>query len=125
MSSSVPGRRFLLDENVRVELGRWLRSAGYDVHEASRATGDAVVAAQALRDHHILVTNDEDFCAFSQDEIYAVIWLRIPQNDPQALLRSFQKLLAECAQFAGQLILLRVDAWRAVPLLRRIRFKIK
>ena len=125
MSSSTPSRspRFLLDENVRVELAGWLRARHFDVTSAPRATSDATLAAWSKRDRRILVTNDEDFCSYDTDDLYAVVWLRIPQNNPQALLSAFSTLLTECSRFTGRLILLRVTAWTAVPLSVRVRRK--
>ena len=123
MSSSTPSLRFLLDENVRIELVGWLRTHQFDLRLAPRATSDPTLAAWSKTDRRILVTNDEDFCAYPASEVYAVVWLRIPQRDARALIRSFRKLLAECARFAGQLVLLRVDAWTAVPLSTERRVK--
>ena len=121
MPSSTPSRRFLLDENVRVELAGWLRAHRFDITRAPRSTPDARLAAQSKKERRILVTNDEDFCSAGVDDVYAVVWLRIPQSDAAALLRSFGKLLAECSRFEGRLILLRVDAWTAAPLPIRVR----
>ena len=125
MSSSTPSRRFLLDENVRVELVGWLRAHRFDVKRAPRSTADPVLASWSKRERRILVTNDEDFCSSGEDEVYAVVWLRIPQNDPDALISAFQKLVAECTHFAGQLILLRVGRWTSAPLPIRVRVKTK
>ena len=123
MSSSTPSLRFLLDENVRIELARWLRAHPFDVRRAPRSTPDPRLAAWSKSERRIVVTNDEDFCTYGQGEIYAVVWLRIPQSDVEALISSFRKLVAECAHFADQLILLRVGAWRAVPLPIKVRVK--
>ena len=121
MPSSTPSRRFLLDENVRVELAGWLRARRFDVTRAPRSISDFLLAAWSKRERRILVTNDEDFCSVGVNEVYAVVWLRIPQSDAAALLRSFGKLLTECSHVEGRLILLRVDAWAAVPLPIRVR----
>ena len=125
MSSSTPSLRFLLDENVRIELARWLRARSFDVTRAPRSTPDPLLAARSKNERRIVVTNDEDFCTYSHGEVYAVVWLRIPQSDPEALMSSFRNLVTECAHFADQLILLRVGAWQAVPLPIKVRVKTK
>ena len=123
MSSSTRSLRFLLDENVRVELGRWLRDHHWDAKQAPPSTPDDVLASCSKAEARIVVTNDEDFCSYPHGAVYAVIWLRIPQSESDALLSSFRKLLAEATVFAGRLTLLRVGRWSSVPLGKRVRLR--
>lgn len=44
------------------------------------------------------------------------IVLKIPQNDPAALLDIFDKLLKELNDFSEKLIVLKVGAWTEFPL---------
>lgn len=69
----------------------------------------------------ILVTNDSDFSKATKDEVYSVIWLRIPQRSSDQLLASFKKLIAECKDYHSKLILLSIDVWKAFPLVRVVR----
>jgi len=64
----------------------------------------------------VIVTNDEDFSEYPKSTVFSVIWLRIPQNDPQSLLAMFNKLLKECDDFNGKLIVLEKNIWKDVPL---------
>lgn len=101
---------------MRVELGRFLKTKEHDVVCAPKGVTDKKIARQSLEQRRILVTNDEDFCWHAESEIFAVIWLRLPQHDAELLRNSFAKLLSECSQFKGKLILLKPNAWDEVPL---------
>ena|SRR3989338_638864 len=79
--------KFLLDENVKKELLRFLNSEGYDV-------------------------DFTDTFLYPKDKIFSVVWLRIPQDKPKALLESFSILLKDKSKpedFEGFLIELRED----------------
>jgi predicted nuclease of predicted toxin-antitoxin system len=116
MSSLIPNLRFLLDENVRRDLYRFLISQNFDVKLVSNATSDSKIAQISKLEERILVTNDEDFCDYSETKIFSVIWLRIPQNDSKALIVSFEKVLNECSEFKGRLLILKVNSWQNFPL---------
>lgn len=116
MSLSTPTPKFLLDENVRIELFRFLKTKKHDVACAPKGATDKEIARQSLEQRYILVTNDEDFCWYAESEIFGVVWLRLPQHDAELLCNSFAKLLSECKQFGGKLILLKPNIWDEVPL---------
>lgn len=116
MSLLIPSPRFLLDENVHSGLFRFLKLQGFDVKLASRSATDSQLISISKKEKRVLVTNDEDFCHYQKDEVFSVIWLRIPQNDPGALISSFKKLLSEFKDFWGRLVVLSVGGWRDYPL---------
>ena len=60
--------------------------------------------------------SDEDFSEYPKSRVFSVVWLRIPQNDPQSLLRMFNQLIKECNDFNGKLIVLEKNIWKDVPL---------
>lgn len=120
MSSSIPTLRFLLDENVRIELFRHLKVKAFDVKFIPKSTPDSRLANLSKREKLILVTNDEDFTDYSKDEVFCVVWLRIPQSDPQTLISSFVKLLSEFTSFEGKLIVLESNKWKDFPLTEEI-----
>jgi hypothetical protein len=97
-----------------------LRAHGVDVKLAPRSTPDARIAALSLKEARVVVTNDWDLCQYGSNEVCAVVWLRIPQDDPESLISSFRKLLAEAKAFTGQLFIVRVGAWRSLPLPLRV-----
>jgi len=122
MSSSIPRRKkltFLLDENVRVELDSFLESGKIEFRREPAGTPDAELVALSKKEKYILVTNDRGFSRLPKEKIFAVVWLRIPQKDLSVLLASFQKLLTECRNFGGKLIILSPNKWEdfALPVL--------
>ncbi len=116
MSSSIPKARFLLDENVRRELLPFLQKMGVSVSIASKGASDETLAQISLKEKRVIVTNDEDFSEYPKNTVYSVVWLRIPQNDPQSLLAMFNLLLKECDNFKGKLIVLEKNTWKDWPL---------
>lgn len=111
MSLSIPTLKFLLDENVRIELFRYLKAKSFTVKLLPKSTSDSKLANLSKVERFIIVTNDEDFTDYSKNEIFSIIWLRVPQSDPQTLISSFEKLIKECKNFAGKLITLIPDDW--------------
>lgn len=116
MSSSIPTQGFLLDENVRIELSRYLKTEGFYVKFMPKSTPDSKLADLSKRDKLIIVTNDEDFTDYPEGKVFCVIWLRILQSDPQTLISSFVKLLSEFTSFEGKLIVLEPNKWKDFPL---------
>lgn len=120
MAPLTPNPIFLLDENVDYRLFRFLKSQKIDVKLAPKTLRDKDIAQLSFKDQRILVTNDEDFQGYAEDEIYSVIWLRIPQNKPDPLIKSFEKILFECKNFAGRIIILNESGWKDFPLLQKL-----
>lgn len=114
--SSFPSHpKFLIDENVRIELSSFLKKEGYDVKIAPKGSSDTQVASLSKSDKRILVTNDMDFTdpgLYSSKDLYALIWLRIPQAEKEALISSFHRLVSEYQEnYGGKFIILQSDFW--------------
>lgn len=116
MSSSIPKLRFLLDENVRIELGKWLQAQQFDVKTLPKGTADKMLCSISLKEERLLVTNDTDFSLLPRGKVFAVVWLRVPQKEVDMLVNCFQKCLSECKEFKGHLILIEPKGWRSFPL---------
>ena len=96
--------KFLLDENVRGELDAWLRNQGADAARSPKGAVDETLAGRSRAERRIIVTNDEDFARYDAKSVFGVVWLRLPQNDPQGLTRAFAPLLAwPPSKFQGKL----------------------
>src|SRR5438132_395390 len=81
MSSSTPARpRFLLDENVRVELDAFLKEQGFSVKRLSKGAPDRSLASASLEDRFVLVTNDEDFASMPAEKVFSVVLVRVSQR---------------------------------------------
>ena len=115
LSRSHSELKFLRDENVKRRLEIFLISEGFDVTAALKRASDEEIAALSKSEKRVLVTNDVHFTnrfLFSKDKIFSVVWLRIPQDKPEALLESFSILLKDKSKpedFEGFLIELSED----------------
>ena len=105
--------RFLLDENVKKDLLKFLKSEGYDVIFKPKGLSNGKLAEFSKLERRVLVTNDFDFtdpASYAKEEIFSVVWLTIPQNKPDALLKSFSRMLKgkpKPEDFEGLLITLK------------------
>lgn len=116
-STSVLKPRFLLDENVHSGLLKFLESQGVDVSCSPKGAVNGTVAALSREEDLVLVTNDSDFAWYPSERVFAVVWLRIAQDDAEGLLDSFASLLTEFKEgFEGKLIVLMKDFWEVFPL---------
>lgn len=121
MPSSTPAHKFLLDENVRIELLRFLKKSDFDVKLVPKQATDKNLALLSKSEKRILVTNDRDFTGYSSEEVFSVVWLQIAQNDPQGLLNSFVKLLNTAEDLEGKLIILQIGKWDEFPLSKELK----
>lgn len=111
-SPSLPRLKFLLDENVHRRLGVFLKSDGFDVLSCPKGISNGELAAFSKSERRILVTNDFDLILVSKERVFSVIWLRIPQNESESLLKAFSNLLKEknkLEDFEGKLIVLNKE----------------
>jgi predicted nuclease of predicted toxin-antitoxin system len=87
--------KFLRDENVTKRLEIHLIQKGFDIISKPKGLSNGKLASFSKLEKRILVTNDWDFAESSKEQVFSVVWLRIPQDKPQALLDSFSKLLKQ------------------------------
>ena len=121
MSLSTP-IRFLLDENVRIELTKLLAKREIDFATAKKSSGDKTLANISLAEGRVVVTNDTDFSEMYKGDVFGVVWLRLPQNDPVLLVEKFSALLDDEVRCVDSLVILEPAKRRVMPLSRRIRF---
>lgn len=114
--------RFLFDENVKKELLLYLKLEKYDVALAPKGFMNGKLAEISVSDRRILVSNDKHFTnssLFPKEKIFSVVWLRIPQNRPDLLIKSFSTLLKEKSEvndFKDNLIILREEGFEIFSL---------
>src|SRR3989344_1125156 len=116
MLSSIPKPKFLLDENVHSELQKFLKSESYSVKIGPKGTIDSEIAALSKKEKLILITNDSDFSKYSENQLFSLVWLRLPQNKPDELVKSFKKLLKENQKWQGKTITLSPSSWESIDL---------
>lgn len=112
MPLSTPNHKFLLDENVKIALAKFLKDHRFDIKFVPKGTTDSNLASISRKEKHILVTNDTDFQWYTKNQIYSVILLNIPQNDSKSLISSFKNLLKEFNNFPGRIVILEVNKWQ-------------
>lgn len=118
MFPSRPKPKFLLDENVKRRLERFLSSKGYDAI-APKELSNGRLASLSKSEQRVLVTNDEDFAnaeLYDRNRMFSVVLLKIPQNEPEELINAFSRLLEEREEFEGFLIILEKDKAEAFRL---------
>ena len=114
--------KFLLDENVKKDLLKLLSLEGYDAAFKPKGLSNGKLASLSKSEKRVFVTNDVDFSdsfLCPKDKIFSVVWLRIPQDKPEALSESFSNLLKSKnspQDFEGNLIKLYEDKFEIEPL---------
>ena len=104
-------QRFLLDENVRSELVSFLKSSGSNVVRVSKSASDLQVATISFKEKRILVTSDEDFSEYSKEQLFSLVLLKLPQNEPDLLIESFTNLLMGIPVFKGIKVVLSKEGF--------------
>lgn len=122
--------KFLLDENVRIELFEYLQGLKIDAITAPKRTSNGKLADFSKKESRILVTNDMDFSEMTANKLFAVIWLRLPQaviwlrlpqKDLPAILSSFKNFLDnQTDNLEGKLVIIGADGFEIVSLAEEV-----
>lgn len=97
-SASRSELKFLLDENIKARVGRFLKSEGFDVVFAPKSFPDTKLAGISKSEGRVIVTNDSDFrkpFEFPKERVFSIILVAIPQDKPEAFIPAFSRLLKE------------------------------
>ena len=104
--------KFLRDENVKIRLEVFLKKQGIDIISKPKGLANGRLAEFSKSERRVFITNDWDFtdkARYPKEKIFSVVWLRIPQDKPELLIKAFSKLLKEKPSekdFEGNLIIL-------------------
>jgi len=106
--------KFLRDENVKRRLEIFLKQQRFDIISKPKGISNGKLAEFSRLEKRVFITNDWDFTyssSYPKEKIFSVVWLRIPQDKPESLLREFSKLLKETKpeDFEGKIIILYED----------------
>ena len=122
LSQSQVKPKFLVDENVKRRLEKFLMAEGFDVVRAPRGVSNGKLAELSKSEKRVLVTNDSDLVnpvSFSKEKVFSVVLLAIPQNKPDAFLKAFSMLLKDKPigeDFEGNLIVLEENEFKVLPI---------
>jgi predicted nuclease of predicted toxin-antitoxin system len=115
--------RFLVDENVPVEIGLKLESGGHDTlivgRNALRGSADTLLWARAVKDQRIIVTRNHDFPLVGvTGKPAGIILLRPVDNKPSAVVRCFNEFWdsADPNLVVGSIVVVQPGRMRSRPL---------
>jgi predicted nuclease of predicted toxin-antitoxin system len=115
--------RFLLDENVPVDLAAVLAAAGHDalpLPTEMRSADDAKVLALAARQRRVLITLDRDFGALvflhAQRPPPAVVLIRMRAVELVARLQAVARAIISAAATPRSFIVIEHNGVRVRPL---------
>ncbi len=109
--------KFLLDENVRVEVKQFLESTGYSVEYAPKGTTNGRVVSLANTKQCVLVTRDSDFLnsvLFPPNQFFGIIVLQIHPPEAEKLIKGMELLLSEVKEFKGKLFIVEEERYEIV-----------
>jgi hypothetical protein len=109
--------RFLVDENVRREVGSWLRTLGHDVAAAPSGLPDPQVLKLARTQRRILITHDAEFAnilRYPPTTHRGIIRLKFHPPSIGLILHSLAGLLKQvpATEFPRTLFILEKDGFR-------------
>jgi len=107
--------RFLIDENVRIEVVEFLQSAGCDVTRSASGLDDEKVAALAKKERRILLTHDmhfADILLFPPKDFFGIVRIKIHPPSANVIIPALKHLLSKVKDFEKKLIVLEKDAFR-------------
>src|SRR5437762_2581385 len=108
--------RFLVDENVPIQVIAWLKEKNHDAKRVPPGTKNGNVLALAAAESRVVVTQDRDFAnriQYPPTHYQGVIIFRIHPPIIEELISSFNHLLGEGpSDFSKKLIILEVAGFR-------------
>ncbi len=111
--------RFLIDENVKLEILRWLLKNGHDAVRVPAGTKNGSVLALGISESRVLITHDHDFAdrlRYPPAKHAGIILIEIHPPIFSKLQTALQRLLSNppADGFAGKLILLEEQGFHLV-----------
>ncbi|MEK7101534.1 MAG: DUF5615 family PIN-like protein [Patescibacteria group bacterium] len=111
--------RFLVDENVRNEVARFLSKFGDAVH-VSKGASDATIMEVCEKEWRILITHDKDFVntvAYPPKKYAGIVLIRIHPPKPEVIIGALSNLFASHDEDAldGRLVILTEHGFLIAP----------
>jgi len=109
--------KFLLDENVRIEVKTLLESKGLSAEYASKGINNSKLAALAKKENLVLLSRDSGFLntsIFPPKEYAGIVVFMIHPPTAEKLANALSSLLAEVKEFKGKLFVVEEDGFEVV-----------
>lgn len=109
--------KFLLDENIRIEIEEFLKSKGFSAEYAAKGVSNGRLALLAKEKSLVLVSRDSDFLnrsIFPPKEFSGIIVFVIHPPTVEKLVKALSSLLAEVKVFKGKLFVVDEEGFESV-----------
>ena len=109
--------RFLLDENIRIEVKKFLESKGFSAKYASKGISNGRLASLAKEKKIALLSRDSDFLntsLFPPKEFFGIVVFIIHPPTAEKLVKSLSSLLADVKVFKGKLFVVEEEGFEEV-----------
>ena len=109
--------RFLLDENVRIEVKEFLESKGFSAKYASKGISNGKLASLAKEKKIVLLSRDSDFLntsLFPPKEFSGIVVFLIHPPTAEKLVKALSSLFAEAKEFKGKLFVVDEEGFEIV-----------
>lgn len=109
--------RFFIDENIRREVTKFLKSRGHDVMTVTPGSADAEIARNAQETKRIILTHDQHFAdilMYPPKEYSGIIRIKIHPPSPAIIIKALTDLLQKVnfEQIEGRLVILEESGFR-------------
>lgn len=114
MSNSL---KFLLDENIRIEVKKFLESKGFSVEYAEKGISNGKLISLSKNKGFILLTRDKDFInvsLFPPKDLFGIIVLTIHPPLAEKLIKSLKLLLGLVKEFKGKLFIVKEEGFEII-----------
>ena len=114
MSNSL---KFLLDENVPIEVREFLESEGFSAEYAAKGISNGRLAAVAKDRKLVLLSRDRDFLRislFPPKEYSGIVVFQIHPPKAEKLVSALSLLLADVKEFKGKILVVGEEGFEAV-----------
>lgn len=109
--------RFLLDENIPVEVKEFLRSRTLSAEYASKGIFNSKIASLAKERGAVLLSRDIDFLntsLFPPREFSGIVVFRIHPPKAEKLVESLSLLLQEVKDFKAKVFVVKEDGFKVI-----------
>lgn len=109
--------KFLLDENIRIEIKEFLESKGFSAEYVTKGISNGRLALLVKEKKLVLLTRDSDFLnsvLFPPNQFFGIIVLQIHPPEAEKLIKGMELLLSEVKEFKGKLFIVEEERYEIV-----------